>query len=117
MLAQVPVILEALTGTKISDLMARVPGLAAAGEVNSTLNGADGNSPGEKTNGTPAQPEVPVRGSSGNTNDNTSTNPPENTSPATSETDAQKGTAPTADITSNAAPSNRIPNQRHQMCR
>jgi flotillin len=118
MLAQVPLILEALTGTKVSDLMARVPGLAAAGEVNSTLNGADGNSSGEKANGTPAQPEVPVGGSSGNTNDNTSTDPPQNTSPATSESDAQKGTAPTADVTSNAAPgSNRIPNQRHQMFR
>jgi flotillin len=118
MLAQVPLILEALTGTKVSDLMARVPGLAAAGEVNSTLNGADGNSSGEKANGTPAQPEVPVGGSSGNTNDNTSTDPPQNTSPATSESDAQKGTAPTANVTSNAAPgSNRIPNQRHQMFR
>jgi flotillin len=118
MLAQVPVILEALTGTKVSDLMARVPGLAAAGEVSSTLNGADGNSPGEKANDTTAAPEVPVRGSSGNTNDNTGTNPPDNTSPGTSESDAQKGTAPTANANSNVAPgSNRIPNQRHQMCR
>jgi flotillin len=118
MLAQVPVILEALTGTKVSDLMARVPGLAAAGEVNSTLNGADGNSPGERANGTTTQPEVPARGSSGNTNDNTGTNPPENTSPGTSDSDTQKGTPPAANASSNSAPSsNRIPNQRHQMCR
>jgi flotillin len=118
MLAQVPLILEALTGTKVSDLMARVPGLAAAGEVSSTLNGADGNSPGERANGTTTQPEVPVRGSSGNTNDNTGTNPPQNTSPGTSESEAQKGTAPSANVTSNVAPgSNQIPNQRHQMCR
>jgi flotillin len=118
MLAQVPVLLEALTGTKVSDLMARVPGLAAAGEVSSTLNGTGGNSPGEKANDTTTAPEVAVKGSSGNTNDNTGTNPPDNTSPATSEPDAQKGTAPTSNVTSNAAPgSNRLPNQRHQMCR
>jgi flotillin len=118
MLAQVPVILEALTGTKVSDLMAKVPGLATTGEVSSTLNGADGNSPGEKSNGTTTQPEVPARESSGHTNDDIGTNPPKDSPPNTSQSDAQEGTAPATNIGRNVAPgSNRIPNQSHQMCR
>jgi flotillin len=118
MLAQVPLILEALTGTKISDLMARVPGLTAAGETSSTLNSVDENNPGEKTNGTrSAQPEDVVREESGQTND-IGTNPPENSFESISESDAQKGPAPTANVNSNVAPGNNsISNQRHEMCR
>ena len=40
MLAQVPAILEALTGTRMSDLMARVPGLSDTVEATATSNGA-----------------------------------------------------------------------------
>ena len=116
MLAQVPLILEALTGTKISDLMARVPGLTAAGETSSTLNSVDENNPGEKTNGTRStQPEDVVREESGQTND-IGTNPPENSFESISESDAQKG--PAANVNSNVAPGNNsISNQRHEMCR
>jgi hypothetical protein len=56
MLAQVPAILEALTGVRMSDLMAQVPGLRT---VESTTG--DGSSDGaQPANGAKEPPQVPV---------------------------------------------------------
>ncbi len=56
MLAQVPAILEALTGIRMSDLMARVPGLRT---VESTTG--DGSPDGaQPANGAKEPPQVPV---------------------------------------------------------
>jgi flotillin len=57
MLAQVPVLVEALTGTRVSDLMSRVPGLAEGTAQTAQSNGA-GDSPEAST--VEAQAAVPV---------------------------------------------------------
>ena len=59
MLAQVPVILEALTGVKMSDLMARVPGLRTV--EGSTGDGSpDGVAGANGTNGANGASETPA---------------------------------------------------------
>ncbi len=45
MLAQVPALLEALTGTRMEDLLARVPGLANTVEASNGANGSDDSAP------------------------------------------------------------------------
>jgi flotillin len=61
MLAQIPALLEALTGTRMSDLMARVPGLTVDGTASPTSNGA---TPGESATTSeaakPVETEKPV---------------------------------------------------------
>jgi hypothetical protein len=53
MLAQMPVILEALTGVKMSDLMARVPGLR-------TVEGSTGDGSPDGATGTNGASETPA---------------------------------------------------------
>jgi flotillin len=67
MLAQVPAILEALTGVKMSDLMERVPGLntveGSTGASDGSANGAPGLSSGDRTstaNGAGETPQAPT---------------------------------------------------------
>ncbi|MGO8949544.1 MAG: flotillin family protein [Ktedonobacterales bacterium] len=112
MLAQVPAILEALTGTKVSDLMSGVPGLAAPN--GSTASGASANG-----NDTDTQPQQQVSAKSpddsGNHNsDNLPANPVSSPADLAAEAPSISG----ASLTYNAPGSGGdISNQRHQICR
>ena len=112
MLAQVPMILEALTGTKVSDLMARVPGLEAVDGTASTPTS------GAQPVGPSAEP------------DDSSTAAANDAAEKTNDTVGQDGTemrtgleagapaAPAASLANNVSPGNRpLSNPRHQMVR
>jgi flotillin len=60
MLAQVPAILEALTGTRMSDLMARVPGLGTVDAATAPADGANRTSAANGTSGASAAAETPT---------------------------------------------------------
>ncbi len=73
MLAQIPALLEALTGTRMSDLMARVPGLTVDGTTAEPSDGVrpeDAEKPAEPT----TEPVPPVSVASNNANSNASKN-------------------------------------------
>ncbi len=87
MLAQVPVILEALTGTRMSDLMSRVPGLSVDGTTHS--NGATGATGATGASDATEAESVPV------------------TAPASATSEARNGqvpSGPAADPTKPASP-------------
>ncbi|HEV8192401.1 MAG TPA: SPFH domain-containing protein [Ktedonobacterales bacterium] len=61
MLAQIPALLEALTGTRMSDLMARVPGLTVDGTASATSDsGTPQNGATTSESARPAEAEKPV---------------------------------------------------------
>jgi len=131
MLAQVPLILEALTGTKASDLMAQIPGLATVDGSASRSGDADGNNVDERDGQTKAEAQSKTSSTVNNgqrqnekegdvkTNDGSS-------SPASSEsdsgaqtntTDVPKNAAPSANLTNNTTPGRGGPSSRHRPLR
>jgi hypothetical protein len=69
MLAQVPAILETLTGVKMSDLMARVPGLTVDGTLTQASGSPNGNGtrPAAGNDASEAAPSAPPDGTSNET--------------------------------------------------
>jgi flotillin len=100
MLAQVPAILETLTGVKMSDLMARVPGMAT---VDGTVSQADGSHNGTHT----AAPSATTNGATHDSDNATSTTTPSEPTAAGASPGAAAGSAaaaPEAATRNSAAP-------------
>ncbi len=126
MLAQVPAILEALTGTKFSDLMARVPGLTTVDGTASASSEANGN--GISENGT--QPKAQNTQPASNTESSVagkaegSVGSDENRDSTTKSLAAaidnagKAGAAPVPNLANNVAPGGgRVSGPRRQVCR
>ena len=135
MLAQVPLILEALTGTKASDLMAQIPGLATVDGTASRSGDADRNGADERDvqSKVEAQPKTTSTMSDGQrqnekegdvkTDDGSS--PPATsdsdsgaqTNTQTNTTDVQKSAAPSANLSNNITPGRGGLSSRHRPIR
>ncbi len=114
-LAQIPVILETLTGAKMSDLMAHVPGMTTVDGTTSGSTSTAGSSPTDTTTDDPGGNKR--NGVSSPIQDESGTSPADSTG-GQPELAAGTGQMPPAAVASNSAPgSPPLPNQRHQLCR
>ena len=122
MLAQVPAILEALTGTKMSDLMSKVPSLGTVDGTASRSDVARGNGPDEQATQPQAQAGIttttqPESNPKGGAEQNESPTPVDG-STGTLQGDSQPSVRPTANLTNNTAPgAGGIPGRRHELSR
>jgi flotillin len=121
MLAQVPAILEALTGTKMSDLMAKVPSLGTVDGTASRSEDAGGNGPDEKVAemqaGSATTSTQPVSNDEGGAEHDESPTPVDGSTSAIQD-NSFPGAMPAANLTNNTAPgAGGAPGRRHELCR